>query len=281
MSWITNLKRPTVKKIGISKDIPDNFWDRCPHCSSMLFHSEIAQSQFVCPHCHYHFPLPAKERFKSLFDEGKYTLIQLPKTPDDPLHFQDKKKYTERLKEARKKTNQEDAIQIAHGIIDGKKAVVGIFNFDFMGGSMGTAVGEAILTACKLAQIQQAALILFPASGGARMQEGILSLMQMARTIIGVKELSKKKIPYIVVLTNPTTGGVTASFAMQADITLAEPGAVIGFAGARVIEQTIHEVLPPDFQKSEYLFAHGMIDQVVPRTELKEKISNFLKLFNL
>ncbi len=281
MNWIKNLKRPTVKKIGISKDIPDNFWDRCPECNTMLFHSEIAQTHFVCPHCGYHFPLSSKDRFDLLFDAGKYTLIQLPKTLDDPLHFHDKKKYSERLKEARKKTNQEDAIQVAHGTIDGHRVVVGIFNFSFMGGSMGTAVGEAILTACKLAELQQSALILFPASGGARMQEGILSLMQMARSIVGIKNVAKKKIPYIVVLTNPTTGGVTASFAMQADITLAEPGAIIGFAGSRVIEQTIHEILPPDFQKSEYLLHHGMIDQVVARKELKNKLSNILKLFDL
>ena len=281
MSWISNLTRPTVKKIGVSKDIPDNFWDRCPKCGAMLFHSEMTKSHFVCPHCDYHFRLPIKERFNLLFDNGEYNLIHLPKTAEDPLNFHDVKKYSDRLKDAKKKTNQEDAILVAHGLIGNKRAVVGVFNFDFMGGSMGTAVGQAIVTAAKLAEIQQAALILIPASGGARMQEGILSLMQMARTTIAVKELNKKKIPYIVILTNPTTGGVTASFAMLADITLAEPDAVIGFAGSRVIEQTIHETLPPNFQKSEYLLEHGMVDQVVTRRKLREKLIQILGFFDL
>ena len=280
MSWISNLTRPTVKKIGVSKDIPDNFWDRCPKCGSMLFHSEMTKSHFVCPHCEYHFRLPTKERFELLFDNGTYNLIQLPKIQEDPLHFHDVKKYSDRLKDARKKTKQEEAILIAHGTIGGKRVVMGVFDFDFMGGSMGMAVGQAILTAAKLAEIQKSALILLPASGGARMQEGILSLMQMVRTTIAVKELNKKKIPYITVLTNPTTGGVTASFAMLADITLAEPGAIIGFAGSRVIEQTIHETLPPDFQKSEYLLEHGMVDQVIHRKDLREKLIQILNFFD-
>ncbi len=280
MSWISNLTRPTVKKIGVSKDIPDNFWDRCPKCGAMLFHSEMTKSHFVCPHCEYHFRLPTKERFELLFDNATYNLIQLPKVEEDPLHFHDVKKYSDRLKDARKNTKQEEAIVIAHGTIGGKRVVMGVFNFDFMGGSMGMAVGQAILTATKLAEIQKAALILLPASGGARMQEGILSLMQMVRTTIAVKELSKKKIPYIAVLTNPTTGGVTASFAMLADITLAEPGAIIGFAGSRVIEQTIHETLPPDFQKSEYLLEHGMVDQVIHRKDLREKLIKVLGFFS-
>lgn len=279
MSWISNLTRPTVKKIGVSKDIPDNFWDRCPKCGAMLFHSEMTKSHFVCPHCEYHFRLPTKERFELLFDNNTYNLIQLPKVLEDPLHFHDVKKYSDRLKEARKKTKQEEAILVANGTIGNKRVVVGVFDFDFMGGSMGMAVGQAILTAAKLAEIQKAALILLPASGGARMQEGILSLMQMVRTTMAVKELNKKKIPYITVLTNPTTGGVTASFAMLADITLAEPGAIIGFAGSRVIEQTIHETLPPDFQKSEYLLEHGMVDQVVHRKDLREKLIQVLKFF--
>ncbi len=280
MSWISNLSRPTVKKVGLSKDIPDNFWDRCSKCGAMLFHSEMTKSHFVCPHCEYHFRLPTHERFELLFDNSQYNLIQLPKVSEDPLHFHDVKKYTDRLKEARKKTKQEEAISVAHGTIGGKRVVMAVFNFDFMGGSMGTAVGQGIITAAKLAEIQKASLILLPASGGARMQEGILSLMQMVRTTIAVQELKKKKIPYITVLTNPTTGGVTASFAMLSDITLAEPGAIIGFAGSRVIEQTIHETLPPDFQKSEYLLNHGMIDQVVHRKDLREKLIQLLAFFN-
>lgn len=279
MNWITNIKRPTIKKLIPQKDIPDNFWDRCPECNNMLFHSEIKSSNFVCSHCGHHFRLPAKDRFSMLFDDGKYTLVHLPKTHEDPIHFRDSKKYTDRLKEARKKTGQEDAIMVAYGLMGGKRVVMGVFDFAFMGGSMGTAVGEALLMASQLAQLQEASLILIPASGGARMQEGILSLMQMARSIIAVKKLAKKKLPYIAVLTDPTTGGVTASFAMLADITLAEPGAIIGFAGARVIEQTIHETLPQNFQKSEYLLEHGMIDAVVPRKELREKLIQILKLF--
>ena len=279
MSWITNIKRPTLKKVNPQKDIPDNFWDRCPECNNMLFHAEMKNSNFVCSHCGHHFRLPAKDRFNMLFDEGKYTLIQLPKVHEDPLNFRDSKKYLDRLKEARKKTGQEDAVIIAHGLMGGKRVVVGVFDFTFMGGSMGTAVGNALLMACQLASLQEAALILIPASGGARMQEGILSLMQMARSVIAIKKLAKKKLPYIAVLTDPTTGGVTASFAMLADITFAEPGAIIGFAGARVIEQTIHETLPPNFQKSEYLLEHGMIDAVIERKDLRDKLIQVLKLF--
>lgn len=279
MSWITNIKRPTLKKVSSQKDIPDNFWDRCSECNNMLFHAEMKASNFVCSHCGHHFRLPAKDRFNMLFDDGKYTLIHLPKVHEDPLNFRDSKKYTDRLKEARKKTGQEDAIMVAHGLIGGKRVVMGVFDFSFMGGSMGTAVGEALLMASQLASLQEAALILIPASGGARMQEGILSLMQMVRSVIAVKKLAKKKLPYIAVLTDPTTGGVTASFAMLADITFAEPGAIIGFAGARVIEQTIHETLPQNFQKSEYLLEHGMIDAVVPRAELRDKLIQVLKLF--
>ena len=279
MNWITNIKRPTLKKVSTQKDIPDNFWDRCSACNNMLFHAEMKNTNFVCPHCGHHFRLPAKDRLNMLFDEGKYNLIKLPKVHEDPLKFRDSKKYTDRLKESRKKTSQEDAIMVAHGLIGGKRAVIGVFDFNFMGGSMGTAVGEGILMASQLAALQEAALILIPASGGARMQEGILSLMQMVRSIIAVKKLSKKRLPYIAVLTDPTTGGVTASFAMLADITFAEPGAIIGFAGARVIEQTIHETLPPNFQKSEYLLEHGMIDDVVERKDLRNKLIQVLQLF--
>ncbi len=278
MNWITNLTRPKIKKANIQKDIPDGFWDRCPSCGAMLFHSEITKSNFVCPYCEHHFRLPPRARMDMLFDGGEYTLIQLKKVKEDPLKFADLKKYADRLKDARKKTKNDDALLVAHGLIGGKPAVVGVFDFAFMGGSMGTAVGEGILTAAKLALMQEAALILVPASGGARMQEGILSLMQMARTTLAVKQLKEKRLPYIVVLTDPTTGGVTASFAMLGDVTLAEPGAMIGFAGKRVIEQTIREKLPDDFQSAHYLLKHGMIDQVVPRKELKETLSRLLRL---
>ncbi len=278
MNWITNLTRPTVKKANIHKDIPNHFWDRCPGCDAMLFHEEITKTDYVCPRCNHHFRLPSLRRLEMLFDDGKYTLIQLPKGKEDPLKFNDLKKYTDRLKDARKKTKAEDAISVAHGMVGGKPAVIGVFDFNFMGGSMGTYVGEAIVTAAQLAELQEAALILIPASGGARMQEGMLSLMQMARTTVAVKQLKKKKLPYIVVLTDPTTGGVTASFAMLGDITLAETGAVIGFAGARVIEQTIRQKLPDNFQKADYLLEHGMVDQVVNRKDLRAKLIQILDL---
>ena len=278
MNWITKLTRPTVKKTHIQMDVPDDFWARCPACDSMLFHEEIAKADYVCPRCGHHFRLPPLRRLEMMFDGGKYTLIQLPKVKEDPLKFADLKKYADRLKDARKKTHTEDAILVAHGKIGKKNAVVGVLNFDFMGGSMGTAVGEAIIRAAQLALMQEAALILVTASGGARMQEGMLSLMQMARTTIAVKKLRKKQLPYIVILTNPTTGGVTASFAMLGDIALAEPGAIIGFAGARVIEQTIRQKLPPNFQKAEFLLDHGMIDDVIPRKKLRAKLKQILSL---
>lgn len=278
MNWITNRNRPTVKKTNITKDIPDNFWDKCPGCGNMLYHSEIQNNHMVCPSCQYHFKLAPQERLKMLFDNGRFTQIKVQVTKEDPLHFQDIKKYTDRLKEARKKTGHEEAIVVVQGQIGGYPVIAGVFDFAFMGGSMNTLVGEAILQAANTALFQKAALLLIPASGGARMQEGILSLMQMAKTILAVKKLKTKRLPYIVLLTNPTTGGVTASFAMLADITLAEPGATIGFAGARVIEQTIHEKLPEKFQTSEYLLEHGMIDQVVPRSQTRDKIIHFLSL---
>ena len=278
MNWINNRNRPTVKKVNIVKDIPDNYWDKCPGCGNMLYHSEIQKNNLVCPACQYHFRLPPLKRLEMLFDDAKFTLMKLPQTQEDPLHFKDIKKYTDRLKEARKKTGLDEAIVIAHGLMGGYPVVAGVFDFDFMGGSMNTTVGQAIVKAADLALSKKAALLLIPASGGARMQEGVLSLMQMARTVLAVKKLKADHLPYIVLLTNPTTGGVTASFAMLADVTLAEPGATIGFAGARVIEQTIHEKLPKDFQKSEYLLEHGMIDQVVSRNQARDKIIHFLSL---
>ena len=280
MNWINNRNRPTVKKVNIVKDIPDNYWDKCPGCGNMLYHSEIQRNNLVCPTCHYHFRLPPFKRLEMLFDDGKFTQLKLPIVKEDPLHFKDVKKYTDRLKETRKKTGHDDAIIIAYGQMGNHPVVIGVFDFDFMGGSMNTTVGQAIVKAAETAINKKAALLLIPASGGARMQEGILSLMQMSRTIIAVKKLKEQRLPYIVLLTNPTTGGVTASFAMLADITLAEPGATIGFAGARVIEQTIHEKLPDNFQKSEYLLEHGMIDQVVSREQTRSKIINFLNLLN-
>ena len=278
MNWLTRLTRPTVKVAAVQKDIPNNFWDRCPDCGAMLYHAEIEKSDYVCPYCDHHFRLPVLKRFDMLFDKQEYTQIQLPKVKEDPLKFVDIEKYTDRLKRARKKSKNEDAIIVAHGTIGKHRAVVGVFDFSFMGGSMGTAVGEAIVTASQLALLQEAALILIPASGGARMQEGMLSLMQMARTTIAVKKLRSKKLPYITVLSDPTMGGVTASFAMLGDVSLAEPGAAVGFAGKRVIEQIVREKLPANFQQSSYLLEHGMIDQVVHRKDLRSVLINILDL---
>ena len=278
MNWLTSYVRPKMNKAISAKDIPDHLWTTCPKCGQMIFNKSLEKSYFVCTGCNYHFRLSPQQRFSLLFDGGKYTTIHLPKVKTDPLHFTDLKKYTDRLKKGEKDTKQEDAIVVATGLIGKYPAVVGVFNFDFMGGSMGTAVGEAIITAVELAILQEAALILVPASGGARMQEGILSLMQMPRTVLALQKLKDKGLPYIALLSDPTTGGVTASFAMLGDVALAEPGALIGFAGARVIEQTIHAKLPDGFQRSEYLMQHGMIDDVVERKKLRKKLINIIGL---
>src|SRR5262249_46110883 len=224
----------------------------------------------VCTHCGHHMRIPVKRRLEVLFDEGVYQLIELPHTEPDPLKFRDRKRYSERLREYQSRTGDVDGVTVAHGKLGGMGVVIAAFNFDFMGGSMGTAVGEALIAAAQLAVVQEAPLIVIPSSGGARMQEGILSLMQMPRTILAVDQVKEAGLPYIVLLTAPTTGGVRASFAMLGDIAIAEPGAVIGFAGARVIQETIREKLPDGFQRSEYLLQHGMVDLVVPRGELRE-----------
>ncbi len=278
MNWLTNYVRPKVSKLVEQKDIPDNLWIGCSSCGKMIFHKELAENSYVCPSCGHHFKLSTLDRLKMLFDEEKYTLVELPQVEEDPLNFTDAKKYADRIKDARKKTQQNDAIVVAEGLIGNCPAVVGIFDFDFMGGSMGTAVGESIVKAAQLAIDKNAALILIPASGGARMQEGMLSLMQMPRTTLAIKLLKEKKLPYITIFTNPTTGGVTASFAMLGDIHLAEPDALIGFAGARVIEQTIRETLPEGFQRSEYLQEHGMIDAVIDRRQMKQELVKILIL---
>ena len=278
MNWLTNYVRPKITKLVEQKDIPDNLWIGCSSCGKMIFHKELEENSYVCPSCGHHFKLATAERLKMLFDEGRFALIDLPKVPLDPLEFTDLKKYADRVKDARKKTGQDDAIVVAEGLIGNCPAIVGVFDFDFMGGSMGTAVGEAIIKASNLAIEKNAALILIPSSGGARMQEGMLSLMQMPRTTLAIKMLKEKHLPYIVIFTNPTTGGVTASFAMLGDVHFAEPGALVGFAGARVIEQTIRETLPDGFQRSEYLQEHGMIDAVVDRRKMKEEVAKVLNL---
>ena len=278
MNWLTNFVRPKIRALVKKPGIPENLWENCPECEQMIFHRDLDANQYVCPHCGYHFRIDPKLRLQALFDDGDYQRIELPEVPHDPLKFRDKKRYSERLKEAQTRTQESEAIIVAHGKMDGMPVVVAVFNFDFLGGSMGMAVGEALVAAARLAKLQEAPLIVFPASGGARMQEGSLSLMQMARTTIAANEVKEAGLPYIVVLTHPTTGGVTASFAMLGDITLAEPGAVIGFAGPRVIEDTIREKLPEGFQRSEYLLEHGMVDMVVDRHAMRERLIRLLRL---
>src|SRR5438445_9982041 len=272
MNWLTNYVLPKIRAFT-RKDVPDNLWKKCPGCEQMLFHRELASDLEVCRHCGHHFRIGSQARFRMLFDNGVFEQLDLPKVAADPLRFRDRKRYTERLREGQAALGAgSDAVALAEGRIGGNAAVVAAFDFDFMGGSMGLAVGEGLIAAARRAVLHEVALIVVPASGGARMQEGILSLMQMPRTILAADMVKEAGLPYIVLLTDPTTGGVSASFAMLGDIALAEPGAVIGFAGARVIEETIREKLPEGFQRAEYLLQHGMVDLVVPRRELRDKL---------
>ena len=278
MNWLTEWVKPKLNKLVNPKDVPDNLWSQCSNCGQMIFHRELEKNLNVCTHCDHHMRITAKQRMGMLFDDAQFQEIELPHVPVDPLKFRDRKKYTDRLKDSQSSTGLKDACAVGHGTIGGQQAVVAAFDFTFMGGSMGAAVGEAIVAAADLAVVQDAPLIVIPSSGGARMQEGILSLMQMARTTVAVQKVKEKGLPYIVVLADPTTGGVTASFAMLGDITISEPGAVIGFAGARVIEQTIRETLPEGFQRAEYLLEHGMVDMVVARKDLRDKLAQLIRL---
>lgn len=280
MNWLTNYVRPKIRALvdRRSANVPENLWHQCPACERMVFHRDLDANQRVCPHCDHHLRVGPEFRFRQLFGEGNYEKLTLPQVPADPLKFRDSKRYPDRLKEAQQRTGAQDAIQAAFGRLDGLPVVVAVMDFAFLGGSMGTAVGEGILVAAREAVRRRAAFIVFTSSGGARMQEGALSLMQMARTTVAVSEVKEAGLPYIVVLCDPTTGGVTASFAMLGDIHIAEPGAVIGFAGARVIEQTIRERLPDGFQRAEYLLEHGMVDMVVHRFRLRETLGRVLDL---
>ena len=277
MNWLTDIVRPKIKKTT-PKEIADNLWVRCPVCNQMLFSKELKESHYVCVACGHHLRLYVEKRLRLLFDNAEYTLVDLPLIQDDPLKFKDMQKYSDRLKANRKKTGCNDAIQVACGKIGGINSVVAAMDFSFMGGSMGIAVGEGIVTAAHLALTSKQPLITVTASGGARMQEGMLSLMQMARTTAAVNELKEAGIPFISILTDPTTGGVSASFAMLGDVNIAEKGCLIGFAGPRVIEQTIHEKLPEGFQRAEYLLEHGMVDIVVERDKMKEELVKVLKV---
>jgi acetyl-CoA carboxylase carboxyl transferase subunit beta len=277
MNWITNLIRPKIRSlVGAQKDIPDDLWTKCPSCDAMLFQRDLRDRLNVCDRCGHHLKISVVDRLGLIFDDGKWTDVKIPKVAVDPLRFKDKKRYADRLKDAQQKTKRNDAIVVAKGTIDGLPLVVAAFDFDFMGGSMGAGVGEGLLVAAQTAVANKAALLAIPASGGARMQEGAISLMQMPRTIIATSLVKEAGLPYVVLLTDPTTGGVSASFAMVGDIHLAEPGCMIGFAGKRVIEETIREQLPPNFQTAEYLQDHGMVDVVVPRAELRATLTRIL-----
>ena len=271
MSWLSRVRSgiPFLPKLQTA----ENLWHKCSKCGTMVFLKEWEENYSVCPRCDFHDRIGPKARFEQLFDAAKYELLPAPEVREDPLRFRDTKRYTDRLKSARTATSERDALINARGRLGGRDVVIGVQDFAFMGGSMGIAVGAAFIEGIRAAIEDKAPYILFTASGGARMQEAILSLMQMPRTTVALTELREAGLPYIVVLTDPTTGGVTASYAMLGDVQMAEPGALIGFAGQRVIEQTIREKLPEGFQRAEYLLDHGIIDMVVPRSELKEKLA--------
>jgi len=279
MNWITNYVRPKINSILGRREMPENLWIKDPETGEMVFHKDLEDNQWVIPSSGHHMKISARERLKFFFDGGAYETIENPKVATDPLKFRDEKRYIDRLKDNRSKTGMEDAVLSATGAIEGLPIVAVVQDFAFMGGSLGMAAGEAIIKAFETAVALGRPLVLFSASGGARMQEGILSLMQLARTTVAVDRLKEAGLPYVVVLTNPTTGGVTASYAMLGDVHIAEPGAVIGFAGARVIEQTIREKLPEGFQRSEYLMEHGMVDMVVSRLAMKETVARLLRIF--
>jgi acetyl-CoA carboxylase carboxyl transferase subunit beta len=271
MSWLSRVRSgiPFLPK----RQTVENLWHKCKKCGTMVFVKEWEENYSVCPRCDFHDRIGPAKRFEQLFDAAQYELLPAPEVKEDPLRFRDTKRYTDRLKAARTANGERDALVNARGKIDGHKVIVGVQDFAFMGGSMGTAVGAAFLAGVRAAIEDKAPYIIFTASGGARMQEAILSLMQLPRTTVAIAQLKEAGLPYIVVLTDPTTGGVTASYAMLGDVQLAEPGALIGFAGQRVIEQTIREKLPEGFQRAEYLLEHGMIDMVIPRSELREKLA--------
>ena len=276
MNWITNSVLPKIKAWVKSDDVPENLWVKCSACNQMIFHREFEIAYNCCSTCGHHAPLAPASRFAMTFDDGAFDMISLPAIEDDPLKFRDSKKYSDRLRDTRNKTGLNDAIAVAAGKVNGYPCVIAAFDFRFMGGSMGRMVGNGIIAAANEAVSRKAALITVPSTGGARMQEGVLSLMQLPRTIVAVDKVRDAGLPYLVLLAHPTTGGVTASFAMLGDIQIAEPGAIIGFAGRRVIEETVREKLPEDFQTAEYLMDHGMVDAVVARSDQAAYIGKIL-----
>ncbi|MFO1202574.1 MAG: acetyl-CoA carboxylase, carboxyltransferase subunit beta [Tabrizicola sp.] len=278
MNWITNYVRPKINSLFSRREVPENLWTKCPECGTMLFHRELAANLNVCTSCEHHMAISPRERFAALFDGGIFTEVKVPDPVVDPLHFRDQKKYTDRIKAAQKASGEKDAMLVAEGEINRTPIVAAAQDFSFMAGSMGMYVGNAIIAAAERAVKLKRPLVLFSASGGARMQEGMLSLMQMPRTTVAVQMLKEAGLPYIVILTHPTTGGVTASYAMLGDVQIAEPNAQIGFAGARVIEQTIREKLPEGFQRAEYLLDHGMLDRVVHRKAMKDELVTLVRM---
>jgi len=279
MNWLTNYVRPKLRAVlRARRETPDNLWSKCQGCGQMIYHKEFRANLHVCVHCGHHHRIGPDLRLAILFDEGAYSEIDLPHAADDPLRFRDKKRYSDRLKESRARTGRYDAMVVAKGTIGGNPALVAVQNFDFLAGSMGAGMGEAFVAAARCAVDEKRPFVMVTAAGGARMQEGIVSLMQMPKTTVAVEMLREAGLPYIVILADPTTGGVTASYAMLGDIQISEPGALIGFAGPRVIENTIRESLPEGFQRAEYLLEHGMLDMVVPRAELKARLARILGL---
>lgn len=278
MNWISEWALPKIKTLfGATREMPDNLWHKCPSCEKMIFLNDLEANLRVCTHCGHHMRLSSKQRLDATFDAG-WQRAEIEKVPLDPLRFKDQRRYSERLKEAQTKSGMDDAVLVGHGKLENERAVIAVFEFSFMAGSMGAGVGEALVTAARLAVLQDAPLVVFASSGGARMQEGAVSLMQMPRTVIATQMVKDAGLPFIVVLCDPTTGGVTASFAMLGDIQIAEPGALIGFAGARVIEQTVREKLPEGFQRAEYLLANGILDMVVKRAEMRPTLARLLRL---
>lgn len=278
MNWISNYVRPKINSLFSRRDVPDNLWTKCPECGTMLFHRELTENLNVCSSCDHHMALSPRERFQHLFDGGVFTEVKVPEPVLDPLHFRDQKRYPDRVKAAQKASGEKDAMLVAEGEVLRTPLIAVAQDFSFMAGSMGMYVGNALIAGAERAVKLKRPLVLFTASGGARMQEGILSLMQMPRTTVAVQMLKEAGLPYIVVLTHPTTGGVTASYAMLGDVQIAEPNALICFAGPRVIEQTIREKLPEGFQRAEYLLDHGMLDRVTHRKALKDEIVTILRL---
>jgi acetyl-CoA carboxylase carboxyl transferase subunit beta len=280
MNWIANFVRPRIKSLigGRGNNTPENLWRKCPGCGEMIFHRDLEAAQNVCPKCQHHLRIGPAQRFAAVFDSGSYEELPLPAVIQDPLRFRDERRYPDRLKDARNRTGRQEAIAAARGTLDGTPVMIAVQPFDFLGGSLGMGVGEGLVQAMQTAVQDRRPFILFVASGGARMQEGILSLMQMPRATIAVDLLHEAGLPYIVVLTDPTTGGVSASYAMLGDVHIAEPGALIGFTGQRVIEQTIRERLPDGFQRAEYLRDHGMVDMVIHRHRVRETLSRLIRL---